>query len=113
MKIEELRIGNYYDNNGFIEKVTPNTIIEVWESERSWCKPIPLTEEALLKLGLKDCGYKQMYGQEFYKDGLSIYLEGGEFRFYTSTNRVYTSYDSVHEIQNLFHALGCGLLTLN
>lgn len=47
---QQLRIGNYYNHNGEIRQVTPNTILEVWEAEREWCKPIPLTEEWLLKL---------------------------------------------------------------
>jgi|694.fasta_scaffold01065_86 hypothetical protein len=49
MKVQELRVGNFYDNNGEPCIVTPWTIQEVFEAERSWCKPIPLTEEWLLK----------------------------------------------------------------
>jgi hypothetical protein len=51
MKANELRIGNWYDHNGIPTQVTPNTIEEVWEAERIWCKAIPLTEEWLLKFG--------------------------------------------------------------
>lgn len=53
MKANGLMIGNWYDNNGNYYQVTPNTIQEVFESERVWCKPIPLTEEILLKCGFE------------------------------------------------------------
>ena len=53
MKANELRIGNYYDNNGVPKLVSPSTIEEVWDAERTWCKPIPLTEEWLLKFGFE------------------------------------------------------------
>ena len=53
MNAKELRVGNYYNHNAEIKKITPNDILEVWESERIWCKPIPLTEEWLVKLGFE------------------------------------------------------------
>jgi len=50
MEARELRIGNYYSNNGKFEKVTPNVIEALFEStERIWIKPIELTEDILLK----------------------------------------------------------------
>ena len=54
IKVHEMRVGNYYDHNGEIKQVTPNTILEVWESERTWCKPIPLSEDILLRLGFEN-----------------------------------------------------------
>lgn len=52
MKSNELRIGNYFLENGNIKKVNPNIIEQLFESEsRKWAEPIPLTEENLLKLG--------------------------------------------------------------
>jgi hypothetical protein len=110
MKAEELRVGFWYLYDGDPLQLTQERLSYILQVGGEYkYEPIPLTEEWLLKLGLIESGYKQMYGNEYYKDGLSIYLEGGEYRFYTSTNRAYTSYEYVHEIQNLFSALGCEL----
>jgi hypothetical protein len=49
----ELRIGNWYDHNGKHCQVSPNTILEVWESPRKWVQPIPLTPEILEKCGFE------------------------------------------------------------
>ena len=49
IQASELRIGNWYDHYGTYLQTTPSTILEVWESERLWCKPIPLTHEVLEK----------------------------------------------------------------
>ena len=53
IEARELRIGNYYDHNGEIKRVNPNTIQDVWEVKRSWCKGIPLTPEWLEKFGFE------------------------------------------------------------
>jgi hypothetical protein len=48
---QELRIGNWYNHNGEHCQVSPNTILEVWESPRKWVQPIPITPEILEKCG--------------------------------------------------------------
>ena len=48
-----MRIGNLYDHSGRVKKVTPIVIEALFESERIWCKAIPLTEEWLLKFGFE------------------------------------------------------------
>jgi len=53
MKASELRIGNFYDNDGFVNEVNPNTIEQAWIAERSWIKPLPLTEAWLWKFGFE------------------------------------------------------------
>lgn len=67
MKAQELRLGNLYDNNGNYFVVTPNTIESVFESERVWCKPIPLTEDILLKCGFVEDG-------DYFKKGVRYVL---------------------------------------
>lgn len=54
IQANELRIGNWYDHNGSYRQVTPNTIEEVWEGERIYVNPIPLTPEILEKW----CGFE-------------------------------------------------------
>jgi hypothetical protein len=67
----ELRVGNLYDDNGQFKKASPSTIEEVWNAPRSWCKAIPLTEEWLLKFGLKQQGNRKMWT----KDRVCVVLE--------------------------------------
>lgn len=53
MKENELRIGNYYNQYGYYTKVSWFTLKELEDAPTSqlWCKPIPLTEDILLKCG--------------------------------------------------------------
>ena len=99
MKVNELRIGNYYDHNGEIKKVTPNTIIEVWEVQRSWCKPIPLTEEIVTEIiSRNNLGFVMEYD----RDEMCYYcvfcecFDGGGYR---------TKVKFIHQLQNLYHSL--------
>lgn len=62
MKANELRIGNWYDNNSNYCKVTTNTIESVFESERVWCKPIPITVDIVLKCGFEFVNKPNQYG---------------------------------------------------
>jgi hypothetical protein len=97
IKASELRIGNYYNHNGQIKTVTPNTILEVWEAERTWCKPIPLTEEILLKnLGFK----KSSWG--WIKNGVNI-QKGFTLAFSSNKDSIEIKY--LHQLQNLYFAL--------
>lgn len=100
MKANELRIGNYYDNDGIFYKVTPEVIEDVWIAERSWVKPISLTEEWLLEFGFNlitkstnKYMVKNLAGQPcfFYKNKKLIYQN--------------TIIEYVHQLQNLYFAL--------
>lgn len=100
----ELRIGNWYDHNGKHCQVSPNTILEVWESPRKWVQPIPLTPEILEK-----CGFEKG----------SIYFYFSKFRIVQindSNNWLILLSDTyhhlcklkhLHQLQNLYFAL-CG-----
>ena len=100
MKANELRIGNWYDHNGIPTQVTPNTIEEVWEAERIWCKAIPLTEEWLLKFWFISNPYEDRYEKG------SIHIEclktKGETYLWIE-NMAHIKY--VHQLQNLYFAL--------
>ena len=105
MKAEEMRIGNYYDCNGRIEVVNPNTIEAVWTAERSWCKPIPLSEEWLLNKfkGFILYGWDDMKLIRF-KDETSDFtttfeLEIIDGKYYYEGGLV----EFVHDLQNCYY----------
>jgi hypothetical protein len=125
LKASELRIGNYYNHNEEIRQVTPNTILEVWESEREWCKPIPLTEDVLLKFGFELYDYEPnsniINNDDFIYLSYKNKLEGKGY-YYTITNTHYGSWQfcvkvewaeelliaelkTVHQLQNIYFAL--------
>lgn len=106
MKAEELRIGNFYDHNGFVNEVHPNTIEEVWISERSWVKPIPLTEEWLIKFGFKN-GVLPGY-EKFPIDRVG----GNSKSFCFGSGDIYKTLKYVHELQNIWFAVFNEELTL-
>lgn len=121
MKAEEIRLGNYYSNNGSVCRVTPIIIQEVYESERSWCKPIQLTEEWLVKAGFEK--------EEEYEFGVLIcyryILETRKTNCvftsnYSTEECIYVNYNQggvdieyVHQLQNLYFALTGTELTFN
>jgi hypothetical protein len=111
MEASELRIGNLvlFNNTdigtvtgieGFVSgqfKISINNRIDI----KYYCdviKPIPLTEEWLLKFGFKLDGDYYVNGQwlfEFYPDGFSDFL----------IDNTAIPIKHVHQLQNLYHAL--------
>ena len=116
MKAEELRIGNYYDDNGTYKKVTPSTIDEVWNAQRSWVKPIPLTEEILLKI--EGCKKENVCFKIFINEdegellfkmtpiGLAYYVDK-----FDTIPLIYIF--KLHKLQNLIYELTNEELTIN
>jgi len=111
MKANELRIGNLITQ--IIHKDTHDQEIEIkvnWQ-EIWWIskgtnsyKPIPLTEEWLLKFGFKKiqgyiCGEKIVY--YYVKEDLEYDLTSGECMIENFTINL----DKVHEMQNLYFAI--------
>jgi len=110
LKAIELRIGNYYQENGTYYKTTPNDIINLIRCEASKTEsdmqPVPLTEDILLKCGFKkdgksycigywDCDFTlEQYSDEvFYMVNVSESLKfGPEIRY-------------LHQLQNIYFAL--------
>lgn len=118
MKASDLRIGNYYDCNGQIEVVNPNTITDVWESERTWCKPIPLSEDWLIRFGFKKEKVSSYGGADMWQ-GMSAYSYNGEWLFRGSPKsglKLVGYFNSdiryVHQLQNIFLALTGKELTI-
>ena len=113
MTANELRIGNYvYDTLGKVNKIDLEAITYIVKEPHNQVKPIPLTEEWLLKFGF-----------EFYKKQVSLNV-GGELFNYAVKNEIIIWTDlktgwtldgrinrkthwlnSVHQLQNLYFAL--------
>lgn len=121
MTPNELRIGNYYAHNERIEQVTPSVIMEVWDAPRIWCKPIPLTEEWLLKFGFKkkrlDDAYWYTKSSGKHKPqlitndiGEDAYAKCLKFVFLDGYDNIRVKY--VHQLQNLYYALTGQELTI-
>ena len=107
MKASELRLGNWYDHHGTPKQVTPSVIEDVWEAKRIWCKPIPITEEWLLRFGFEDTGClrfkKGIWDVAFMSDS-TIY-----FRF---DEQNIAELKHVNQLQNLYFALTGEELTI-
>lgn len=125
MKANELRLGNYvYDGKKELGKIgavhkdrltveipNDNTIF-LGRYKIEYAKPIPLTEEFLLKFGFDkvadDCWMISKSGQATYID-----LIQGEFYYYLEVNtETSIIVKHVHQLQNLYFALTGQELTI-
>jgi hypothetical protein len=115
MKAEELRIGNliYLKHGGLGYKghfVTKSTISIYYDNQYEFMKPIPLTEDWLLKFRfIKSTAAKSIYLSipelkaeihfEFFRGGLVcvLYCSTGSF--------IPNDIKHVHQLQNLYFAL--------
>ena len=118
MKANELRIGNWVEDTehfkGYfqVNRISSLTVESPeWTLEYNEIKPIPLTEEWLLKFGLKQIGGSF----ELNDDNFSLSFEGIEaflcYGGYVEQSRpVNCKY--VHQLQNLYFALTGTELTI-
>jgi hypothetical protein len=74
--------------------------LELWDADRDWIKPIPLTEEWLLKFG-----FSKKVDYLLQKRGFSICFEkhGDIFECFLESIGIEIEY--VHQLQNLYFAL--------
>ena len=116
MKANELRIGNYYNQFGNIYQVNGHIISELEKAPQSqlWCKPIPLKEEWLIKLGFE----KSKVSSHFYKEKLTIQI-ANELEYHKKGRVYFNSWaileeciKYVHELQNLYFAITNEELTM-
>jgi hypothetical protein len=97
MKANELRIGNYIlSSTGEVIKC----LMIRQNSDISNLKPIPLTEEWLLKFGFEVYEFDHKSNQYGYKNRL-IVIRDGLFVEYGSNVKI----QYVHQLQNLIYAL--------
>ena len=109
MTVNELRIGNQLFQSGKIAIISNiSTSIDDWDRINNKrlldCKPIPLTEEFLLKFGFqKFCSEWILSTKE-----TSFIIEREDDRFYYTGGegcKLSRYFDKVHELQNLCFAL--------
>lgn len=116
MKASELRIGNYYNQFGNIHQVNHVIIKDLTKApeEQLWCKPIPLTEEWLLKFGFKSIGKLHPTFQKVYliEEGTL----GDKYVLRVKINKHESIFicdiKYVHQLQNLYFALTSEELTI-
>lgn len=115
MEAKELRIGNYlHDRKGNLCKVIELREDGIYAPAISEAitglpnKPIPLTEEWLLKLGFN----KSKFSSNCFKitNGYKFDFAGGEVLYLDSIRLEHIKY--IHQLQNLHFALGGEELTL-
>ncbi len=130
MKAEELRIGNLYSQFGNIHKVSASILAELENAPDSqlWCKPIPLTEEWLVKLGFEPLPFVNILNSYTKSIGRGRIISIGnvgttnEMIWLCEVNATdskkiddlvcvrnydYDKYTHVHSLQNLYYNL-CG-----
>jgi hypothetical protein len=111
MKANEIRLGNYvYDTLGKVNKIDLDAITYIIKEPLNQVKPIPLTEEWLLKFGFekKNDYYNRCY---FSIDGMYIRKDDNEFETEVGECLYKTIY-YVHQLQNLYFALNDEELTM-
>jgi hypothetical protein len=118
MKVSDLRIGNlildtnYTEERLFKVKEVNISILEDLNNPDFEFKPIPLTEEWLVKFGFKNCTLKKfrLTIGHWEKRKCSLYWRKGK-GFCKSGKGIKVKY--VHQLQNLYFALTNTELTIN
>jgi len=121
MKANELRIGNLVTDRGgktlrvnYFDRYKVNQVMYIGDNEVHplteefcFCKPIPLTEEWLLKFGFeKDLNTKSNYFKRINEDYLTIYKEGlWSIGIPYENGGTDMKINHVHQLQNLYFAL--------
>lgn len=109
MKANELRIGNWVEQpNDGVTRVTAILNDLQIKTETGYidkyCRPIPLTEEWLLKFGFEKAD--EIYFIEFDVYSMTIKeYEKGKYILNPETHFNYVDIEYVHQLQNLYFAL--------
>lgn len=121
MKANELRLGNYvFTKSETIEQVSEinETLISIKTRhgktvggfDITLFKPIPLTEEWLVKFGLKQVTYDK---KRFYFLGTDIYIfDESKIYFNADSSNLSVKLEHVHQLQNLYFTLTGEELTI-
>jgi hypothetical protein len=120
MKANEIRLGNYYNQFGNIHQVNGHIISELEKAPQGqlWCKPIPLTEEWLLKFGFEDkqtcfnLSKREKLGHDFGDFAVSKY-DDTQMKVWRGDRYIGVCHiQYVHQLQNLCFALTNEELTM-
>lgn len=115
LKANELRIGNYLNGKQghvIITEIRENNIVKIHDNTSSFyvgdcLKPIPLTEEWLLKFGFERTDQEDNSNDDwiwlFYQKD-KIYIDGSDLTIETASGIV-IKIEYVHQLQNLYFAL--------
>ncbi len=108
MEATELRIGNYNMYNGKLDRINDGYDIDhVKNNDEGFHQPIKLTEEWLLKFG-----FRKMVTQDKHPTFLREGIHWNDGIIYVSQLGFLNHIKSVHQLQNLYHALTGKELTL-
>jgi hypothetical protein len=119
MKAKDLRIGNLVMDNAKVKIVTSGMISnwDIIKKDYGGYKPIPLTEEWLVRFGFEYIDYYNNYriiAGDYYN---SVQLRDGEWLYNGDISDAscygIREIKYVHTLQNLYHALNDEELTLN
>jgi len=119
MNIAELRIGNFIQTDGKVKKITGVITYGVYFScgycpnVKGLIKPIPITEEWLIKFGF-DVNSFGFATKNNFQTGHITKDENYQFEFSVGMIGKWFLKDilSVHQLQNIFHALTGEELTI-
>ena len=118
IQANDLRVGNIlqsYEGSEFEYVVIQSGDIKICqeanENFNNWRKPIPITEEWILRLGFENCingwwSENELMNIKLYDDGIVIYLIGSD------TNLANGRIHYINQLQNLYHALTGEELTI-
>ena len=108
MKANELRAGNWVQRNEKQYRCVSDTIV-LFDNGQIELKPIPLTEEWLLRFGFRKS--EGRFGNQYHIDYFGIYTDvRGKYCF--CFDALIKSVEFVHDLQNLFFALTGQELTI-
>jgi hypothetical protein len=116
MKASELRIGNYfYDTLGKVNRIDLEAITYIVKEPHNQVKPIPLTEEWLLKFGFSKRDVLSSVLYDMKNPRFSIYLnppidKSNKWNILGIEKNINIQY--VHQLQNLYFALTGEELTI-
>jgi len=118
IQANELRIGNWYVQYGSYYKVTPTTLRDLFYTTKpqGWCRPIPLTEDILLKCGGERDEHNDVFVYLDKTHDLRLYLTNGfiqQCKSYYSPLSNYPHITHLHQLQNLYFALTQQELTID
>ena len=112
MNAKNFRLGNYYLENGVVEKITPSVIEQIAESEdRIWFEPIKTSNENLLKLGFVKLKSNIFWFSKHIKNGMKLNISDIGYVEIEDIDRTVIELSQIceyiHQVQNLYFAL-CG-----